>query len=176
MIKLIIFLVIIWQIRTILKKVSEAATKSGTDKPVGKSPGWQDRLRDMADKIRTEVEAAQQREREKAAPPIPAPAKPSGPRQEQAPAASRKTAQRPTAMPSRVAAPPAPEADEWEKPRVDSPGATDAVCAPSRKMRQHQHACAYRMPNLKKAVVWSEIIAPPLALRDENHPLSRIGK
>ena len=170
MIKLIIFLVIIWQIRTILKKVSEAATKSGTEKPMGKSPGWQDRLRDMADKIRTEVEAAQQREREKAAPPLPA--KPSGLKQEQIPAGPQKNTSRPTAIPPRVS--PQPEASD--KPHTAPPGTPEGVCDQSKKMRRQRHTCPYRMHDLKKAMVWSEIIAPPLALRDENHPLNRIGK
>ncbi|MBU0993800.1 MAG: hypothetical protein KJ737_15000 [Proteobacteria bacterium] len=172
MTKLIIFLIILWQIRTVLKKVSEAATKSKPDAQPNKKASWQDKLKDVADKIKTEMEKARQQtdtaakrtpgwdqiltgkkmplpmeKKEDDKPPV----RPTAPSLEKAE----------SALSSKEELWKLTDIRKQESEKTERPG----------KKKRFQRSNINQMTDLKKAVVWSEILSPPVSMRDESHPL-----
>lgn len=188
MFKLIIFLIILWQVRTVLKKVFEKATRSTLPENPSQKPSWQDKLKDAAEKIKTEMEAAQKRQKEAASPKPPEwekiqPGKKKSPKslkkeikQKQlaggTPSLSKK---KETAISAKMSA-----QQEYLSPEEKSRKLADDskkqqethALQPKKRRERFKDICEVR--NLTKAVVWSEILGPPLSMRDEKRPLKRV--
>lgn len=176
--KWIIFFIILWQIRTLLKKVFEKVTQA--PQPDGTAPGkitWQGKLKDAAEKIKAEMEAEKKRQAEKASPKPPE-------RQKNRPGKKRADA---TGQPSKRKSPDGSQekkgapitarerVSEFVSPEETAPlpdvscgkeQGIERVNAPQQR-RRGRLSDIRRLENLSQAVVWSEILAPPLSMRNE---------
>lgn len=194
LIELIIFLIVIWQISSTLKKVFKPDPKN-KDGSAAKASGWQDKLRDVAEKIKEEIEAQNARanapsgqEWEKVAPEkkkkdvrlVESQKKPSATARQKTflvndlkkdgvKGAGRQreplyTERKKTAEKSERV-----EGERILKGTVDAP----EVKHMQQRERRRRHRPLYQFKGLKKAIIWKEILDTPPGLREDMRITSR---
>lgn len=138
---IIVFIIIVLQIRKRL-----VSSKLGTSK---KSPGWKHKLDDFVSQVRHEIEAG---------------TKENSNGQNDWERIESEYTEPVTISPS--------ELDVEEKISLDKIDvlediSTEVMSSDDSKKDKRPLDLSYDRKNLRKAVVWAEILAPPLALRDE---------
>ncbi len=187
--KTIIFFIILWQIGAVMKKVFEASTKQDQLKDGEKDnkPAWQKKIIEVAIKIKKEIEAqnaaqssnqpqgswdrissgeAGQIPVEKKQPPsLPKPKKPVSEKQ----MVSTKDKHVPVKkIPSKKTMKPSYIHSEKKSDKVDKIPETLRKEHPLKEGQSARSRTKYKYKGLKKAVVWKEILAKPVGLREEN--------
>ncbi len=161
---LIFLLVFFVSILRSLKKVLEKAktpARSGNELQTDRKPGWKDLLGNAFAHIQKEIKAAQERQEQLAMG-----EKPGGGDNRRSNLVWDKNAPIPTPPPLpamdapkkkfRAGETPAAKPDAVQAPKTDPAAGPEFETSPA---------------ELRKAVVWSEILAPPLALREDRDRL-----
>ncbi len=73
----------------------------------------------------------------------------------------------PPAPPPRTPSRMPPRESRLARPKRESPAATDLKPAPGSRRRRHRRSITMHPGQLRKAIVWSEIIGPPVALKGQ---------
>ena len=162
---IIIFLVYVASV--IIKKVS-AASKTGEERPAKKRPEWKEKLSKFMSQVKQEIEATKQEDLKKE----------SGwerflPREDDELELAMEDVTLEDLEPIRKETPPERVVQVLKKtpsPKI-KPAPVKVVAesiepAVSEKEIRPK-GLAYGVQDLRRAVIWSEILAPPLALRDE---------
>lgn len=179
LIEFIILVVVLWQISATLKKVFGPSSKDEKgDK--ARPAGWQRKLREVAEKIKEEIEAQNVRAN-----------MPPGKEWEKVLPEKRQDRKSPMEAQKFQAPPPLPRkqkktmasgrlepAAHFKKSApLDRPEETptedvNAVCPPMMQKRKKTTSLR-RYRGLKKAIVWKEVLDAPLGLREDYHSVSR---
>ncbi len=171
-IPVIIFIIfVVSQVFKVLtaKKPGPAAQKKA------KKPGLKDLFGDIASQIKQEIEAANTRAEAESRPQPPPPSRPSGwdqlmpQKSESSPEHTPKT---PPVKPVRVVQkekrakkqPPISESKTIDTKRKEKPAPAQPTVTQKSLPKKHSGSVHQ---NLRNAIIWSEILAPPLALRHD---------